>query len=171
MGWSIGLLVISRLTLMSLAPLAEPHKRPHLLDDWVGGYYWHSERRSPPFFEITPTIYLDMWARSDSWQYLDIAEHGYYLEPDGFGTVACFPLYPLLVRVIAGVVGGQYLAVALSVSTLSSWASSLLLYRMVLEWRGVQATRLATMGRWTFPSAFFLTAVFPHSLFLALPLA
>jgi hypothetical protein len=166
----MGLLVISRVALLTLAPLAEPHKRPHLLDEPLRGYYWHSERRSPPFFEITPNIYLDMWARSDSWQYLDIAERGYYLDHD-FGTVACFPLYPLVVRCIGRVVGGHYLTVALFVSAVACWASSVLLYRMVLAWRGVAAARLATVGLFSFPSAFFLTTVFPHSLFLALSLS
>jgi hypothetical protein len=66
MLWSLALIVISRIVLLCLAPLAEPHKRPHFHDDHSRGYYWHSERRQPPFYEITPNIYLDMWARSDS---------------------------------------------------------------------------------------------------------
>lgn len=173
MLWSLALLVISRVLLLCLAPLAEPHKRPHFHDDHVLGYYWHGETRERPFYEITPNIYLDMWARSDSWQYLDIAEKGYYLKqgPGGYGTVACFPLYPLLVRAICSVVGGYYLIVAILISTLATWAASVLLYQLAEAWKGRAGARMATLGLFSFPSAFFLTTVFPHSLFLALCLA
>jgi len=173
MWWSLGLLVVSRLALVALAPLAEPHKRPHFHDDPVRGYHWHSERRASPFYEVTPNIYLDMWARSDSWQYLDIATDGYYLKPGpgGFGTVACFPLYPLVVRFVRPLFAGNTLVAALAVSWLASWASSVLLFRLVHDWRGLAAALLATAGLFAFPSAFFLTTVFPHSLFLALSLA
>ena len=173
MLWSLALLLISRAMLISLAPAAEAHKRPHFHDDHVAGYYWHSETRDPPFYEISPNIYLDMWARSDSWQYLDIAEKGYYLEPrpGGYGTVACFPLYPLLIRVVSTVLRGHSLVVAIMISAIAAWSASVLLYQLVESWKGAAAARIATLGLFSFPSAFFLTTVFPHSLFLALCLA
>jgi hypothetical protein len=173
MLWSLALLVVSRIVLLGLAPLAELHKRPHFHDDRSRGYYWHSERRERPFYEITPNIYLDMWARSDSWQYLDIAERGYYLEPGpgGYGTVACFPLYPILIRAAAFALGGQVLIAGLAVSWLATWASLVLLFRMAFFWRDMQTARLATLALVCFPSAFFLTTIFPQSLFLALSLA
>jgi hypothetical protein len=152
-----------------LAPVAEPYKRPHFHNDHQYGYYWHSTQ-TPPFFEITPNIYLDMWARSDSWQYLDIAEQGYYLEPGprGYGTVACFPLYPMLVRGLGLLLGGRFLYAGLAISVLATLASSVLLFRLAAEWKGLGAARLATAGLFAFPFGFFLTTVFPHALFLAM---
>jgi hypothetical protein len=172
MRWSLGLLVLSRAALLCLAPFAEPYKRPHFNADHTHGYYWHSTETSP-FFEISRNIYWDMWARSDSWQYLQIAEAGYYLEPgpSGYGTVACFPLYPLAVGMVAHVLGGHYLEVALAISSVAAWGACVLLYRIAAEWSGVEFARRATIGLFAFPFAFFLTTVFPHSLFLLLCLA
>lgn len=172
MLWSFGLLVASRLILLALAPVSEPYKRPHFNSDHQYGYYWHSSRTAP-FFEITPNIYADMWARSDSWQYLDIAENGYYLEagPQGYGTVACFPLYPMLVRCLGVVIGRRFLAAALLISAAATWIAAVLLYRLAACWGGAGLARLASVGLFAFPFGFFLTTVFPHSLFLALSLA
>jgi hypothetical protein len=127
----------------------------------------------PPFYEITPNIYLDMWARSDSWQYLDIAESGYYLESGraGYGTVACFPLYPMIVRGVGRLLGGRFLHAAILISMLATWASAVLLYRIAATWNGTVVARLATAGLLAFPAGFFLTTVFPHALFLALCIA
>lgn len=170
LGWSALLLVATRVLLLALAPFAEPHKRPHFEDDHSAGYWWHAETRAAPFYEITPNIYLDMWARSDSWQYLQIATDGYY-HGDEHGLVACFPLYPLLIRLGVWLAGGHELIVALAISNLSLWIAAALLYRLAFQWKGIEAARIATLGLFCFPSAFYLSTVFPHSLFLSLAVA
>lgn len=165
-----GLLVVSRVILLTLAPQAEPHKRPHFEDNRSIGYWWHSETRAAPFYEIVPNIYLDMWARSDSWQYLTIATDGYY-HGEEHGLVACFPLYPLLIRFGSRLVGGHELLVALAISNVALWVASTLLYRLAYAWKGCEAARIATLGLFCFPAGFYLSTVFPHSLFLAPALA
>jgi hypothetical protein len=77
----------------------------------------------------------------------------------------------MLIRAAARLAGGQFLIAGLVISWLATWGSLVLLFRLAFLWKGLAAARLATLGLVSFPSGFFLTTVFPQSLFLALALA
>jgi hypothetical protein len=102
-------------------------------------------------------------ARWDTVWFLDIAHHGY---ADTMHT-AFFPLYPFLARAV-GAPFGSALFGGVVVSFAAGIAALALLHRLAsLE----LSERAATASVWllaTFPAAFFLSAVYSESLFLAL---
>jgi hypothetical protein len=108
------------------------------------------------------------FARWDSWWYLSIAQHGY-----GGGHVmqtAFFPLYPMIIRGV-GVIVGSNLIAGVMVSLVSFAVALVLLYRLsLLELGSASRARLAVMLVAFCPVAFFFSAVYSESLFLALSL-
>lgn len=107
-------------------------------------------------------------ARWDSWWYLTIAQHGY--ERSQPMRTAFFPLYPLVVRGLGVVVGSDLIAGV--VVSLASFAVALVvLYRLaLLELGSASRARLTVMLVAFCPIAFFFSAVYSESLFLALSL-
>lgn len=115
-------------------------------------------------------------ARWDSAWYLVIAHHGYSPEL-GLATsarAAFFPLYPLAVGVV-GEVGIPLIVAGVLVSLTALAAALYGLHRLTtLELRGRpeplrgDAARLAVLATALFPMAFFLSAVYSESLYLAL---
>ncbi len=101
--------------------------------------------------------------RWDSIYYLQIAQHGYRNLHD----VGFFPLYPLLIRGLSGVLGSFVLA-GVTISLVAMLAALVLVRRIAaLEFdeRTADLTvRLLAFG----PMALFLSAVYTESLFLAL---
>ncbi|MGI8803412.1 MAG: mannosyltransferase family protein [Solirubrobacteraceae bacterium] len=108
------------------------------------------------------------FARWDSVWYLTIARGGYQA---GSGP-AFFPLYPLLVAVV-GALGPGLLAAGVLVSLVSLLVALRLLWRLTELEVGHEhpaAPRLAVLAAALGPMAFFFTAVYSESLFLALSL-
>jgi hypothetical protein len=106
-------------------------------------------------------------ARWDSWWYLTIAQHGYAHQPM---RTAFFPLYPMVVGGV-GVVLGSDLIAGVVVSLVSFAVALVLLYRLaLLELGSATRARLAVMLVAFCPMAFFFSAVYSESLFLALSL-
>jgi hypothetical protein len=109
------------------------------------------------------------FARWDSVWYLAIARDGYV---DGSAGTAFFPLYPLLVALVAQL-GPGVLGAGVLVSVVCLFVALRLLWRLTdLELGGVhpEAARLAVLACALGPMAFFLTAIYSESLFLALSL-
>lgn len=106
-------------------------------------------------------------ARWDSWWYLSIAAHGYaHVEM----RTAFFPLYPMIIRGLGLIVGSDLVAGVL-VSLASFAVALVLLYRLtLLELGSATKARLAVMLIAFCPVAFFFSAVYSESLFLALSL-
>jgi hypothetical protein len=110
------------------------------------------------------------FARWDSVFYLLIAHQGY---SRGFaGSSAFYPLYPLLVALIGALGPGDLVAgvlisiVALVVALRLIW----LLTELELGEAYPDAPRMAVLATSLFPTAFFFTAVYTESLYLALSL-
>ncbi len=127
----------------------------------------------------SPGQLIDAWARWDAAQLLWLARYGY---ADTFHTV-WFPLYPLLTRGVGLLLGqadtpvGQHMSVGwafsgLVVSNLAMLgvfiALAVLTYR---ETGNRTAAWLAPLVLSAYPYAFFLSAPYADSLFLALALA
>jgi hypothetical protein len=106
------------------------------------------------------------FARWDSVWYLAIAHGGYDHEP---ARTAFFPLYPLILRGL-GVVIGSDLAAGVVISLLAFAVSLVLLYRLVALELDDEVARLAVMLIAFCPMAYFFSAVYSESLFLALSL-
>ena len=107
-------------------------------------------------------------ARWDSGWYLSIAQSGY--DHDLMRT-AFFPLYPMLVRGLGVIVGSDLIA-GVTISLVSFGVALVLLYRLAtLELGSASRGRLAVMLIAFCPVAFFFSAVYSESLFLALSLA
>ena len=115
---------------------------------------------------------IELHNRWDAYWYLDITQSGYYLRGEhDVSNVVYFPLYPLLMRMITPVAGGN--------PVLAGWIiSSVFLLLAVAEF--IKLTRefhpeiepvLPAVFLLVHPLAFFLNAVYSESLFLFLSLA
>jgi hypothetical protein len=108
---------------------------------------------------------LAAWGRWDAEHYLRIAMHGYS------GTEAAFfPLYPLLIRIVAGFTG-SHLVAGLIISNAASFLALLYLYKLVEHQFNRHVAQRATFFVSIFPAAIFFSAVYSESLFLFLTVA
>ena len=101
--------------------------------------------------------------RWDSVWFLAIADGGY----DGGAREAFFPLYPLLARVAGAPLGSSLIGGAL-LSTALLGVALVLLHRLVTLDFDRAVARNAVLVTALFPMAFFFSAVYSESLFLAL---
>lgn len=128
---------------------------------------------SPEIYTIKPSWnIIDLHNRWDSAWYLDIAEKGYYLRGEGKqANVVFFPLYPMLVRLVGYLTNGNLVLAGWIVSSVFLALAVAMLTRLTQEFHAdVEPTRPA-LFLLTFPTAFYLNAVYTESLFLFLSLA
>lgn len=118
--------------------------------------------------------WLSPLARWDAVWYLRIAHAGYGGGPAGAAgpQAAFFPLYPLTVRLVAGLSTspGALLVAAYAVSWGAFAVAATLLYRLVQLDFGARVARLAVLLLAVFPAALYFGAPYSESLFLALSL-
>ena len=130
-------------------------------------------RTEPYPWNYSKSVWLAIWGVWDSGWYLDIAQHGYSsaLRQDpailNQANFAFFPLYPLLMRLLAPLVGGPFVA-GLVVSNVCLLVACLVLMRLVALDHGPDVARRAVKYLVLFPTAFILSGAFSESLFLAL---
>jgi hypothetical protein len=105
-------------------------------------------------------------ARWDSVWYLAIAQGGYDHQP---ARTAFFPLYPLILRAV-GVVFRSDLIAGVVISLGCFAIALVLLYRLVALELGDERARVTVMLLAFCPMAYFFSAVYSESLFLALSL-
>ncbi len=115
---------------------------------------------------------IAVWNQWDSNWYLGIAQHGYHWILPGHyasafrgATLAFFPLYPLLIRImetvqIPGVLAGVV------ISNLALLGALLYMYALFRHDWGHRAARWALIIVCVFPTAFFTFAPYTESLFL-----
>jgi hypothetical protein len=106
------------------------------------------------------------WARFDSYFFLHIAQYGY--TDQGLG--AFFPLYPLLIRLLAWPLAGHFTLAALLVSWLCAWGSFLCFFRLAQRECGPRVARWALLFLALCPVSFFSFAPYSESLFLLVSL-
>jgi hypothetical protein len=124
---------------------------------WIWGLSSRAEGFDPA--GITGGVLFAPAARWDAVWYLAIARGGYDEPP----SAAFFPLYPLLMRGL----GGSVLA-AIVVSTVCFFAALVALHALTRLELGVDAARWTVLALAFSPMAFFFSAVYSESLFLAL---
>jgi hypothetical protein len=105
------------------------------------------------------------WERHDALWFLRIASTGYRQDD---ASAAFFPLYPLLSRGLANLVGNQWLLGAYLASNLALIVGLTVLYRLTALEHGDRTARRTVLYLAVFPTAFFLFAPYTESLFLAL---
>jgi hypothetical protein len=111
---------------------------------------------------------LDVATRWDAKAYVDIAHDGYGSVP---ANSAYFPLYPLLMRLLAAPLGGSddaYLVAGLVISNLALLIALLYLARLVAIDHEAGAGLRAAVYLLVFPTSVFLSVVYPESLLIAL---
>jgi hypothetical protein len=124
-----------------------------------------------PYFGITPLnqglpgLLLGPWQRFDTLHYVALAMDGY--QTSSSHTVFP-PLYPLLIRIIGDLLGGQYLLAALLISNLCAIGYLALLFLLAEQEVGLAAARQAQVYALVYPWAFILLAGYSESLFLFL---
>ena len=117
-------------------------------------------------------LYL-MWVHFDSGFYLIIAHDGYW----GANTLhtqsnwGFFPLYPLVIRLVSlpfGSAWSTYQIVGIIVSNLAALIAAFYLYKLTTKEFNKTIAARAVYYLGLFPMSFYLSAVYPESLFLAL---
>ncbi len=116
-----------------------------------------------PFGPAAANLLVAPAARYDSVWYLAIAHWGY----GSHQAMAFFPLYPLLIHAGTWVLGSP-VVVGTLVSFSAMGAALVLLDRLARIELGAGAARTTVLLVAFFPTAFFLSAVYTESLFLAL---
>ena len=111
---------------------------------------------------------VDVWARWDSFWFVEIAEHGYGRMRD---AAAFYPLYPGLVAGVGRVLGGHYVLAGLLVSLAASAAAFVLLARLAHGFLDANGAFRTVLYVALFPTSFFLLAVYSEALFLLLAVA
>ncbi len=141
--------------------------------------WWSAQNllRVEPFLRPVPSgggTWIEGWLRWDATWYRSIAESGYSYRPGEMSSVAFFPGYPSLVRIVGVVTRDTYLA-GVIVTLVSGATAASLLWR----WTGtVAAGSLTFLQRRTIVAAVFLWpwayylygAVYADALFVALAL-
>ncbi|KAB8141024.1 hypothetical protein F8S13_21120 [Chloroflexia bacterium SDU3-3] len=110
------------------------------------------------------------WNQWDSEHYTTIAHTGYVLD-SRWPNVAFFPLYPLVIRPAALLLGGDYNLAAVLVANLAFLAALLLLYQLVAGDFGRRVAVFAVLFALLVPTSFFFGAAYSESLALLLVVA
>ncbi len=116
-----------------------------------------------PLNTASLNIIWHTWDRFDSQHYIAIAEQGYR----SLINAAFFPLFPMLIRLIAIGIHNTIIS-GLLLSSLAGLVVMTVLYQLALEEFGEQVAQRAVLCLLAFPTAFFLWAIYPESLFLCL---
>ncbi|MFF9047474.1 hypothetical protein [Streptomyces parvulus] len=120
----------------------------------------------------------DVLATWDGWWYLQVAEHGYHpslvrLDSEGLFTVqqnsvAFFPLYPALIRMVSESTGLGLYGSGILVSVVSSFVAAAGIYAVISLLAGARAGTVAAGLFAVAPGAGVEWAVYSESLFVAL---
>jgi len=119
----------------------------------------------PAGWEAATPGFHNAWDGTDRWDagwYIRIARDGY----GSYGSAAFFPAYPLAIRAVWSVVGGDGLAPALLVSNAAFFLSLLLFHQLTSDEYDLATARRAVVLLAAFPTSFFFLAPYSESLFL-----
>lgn len=115
----------------------------------------------------TPTRSFDFWASWAQWDgghYFRIAARGYVDER----SFAFFPLYPYLIKFTSIIFFDNYIVAGLVLSNIAAILFFFSFYKLATLLYSKKTATFATITYMTFPTSFFLGAMYPESLFLLL---
>ena len=81
----------------------------------------------PGISSVLDRYVTNPWLHWDTYWYLGIAENGYRVA----GSTPFMPLYPLLIRIVGMLLGGNYPLAALLISTVATFGALLCFYRLI----------------------------------------
>jgi hypothetical protein len=159
--WALTVYLVARLlasvwaaVAVSLAPVDVPY---------VGHHVYETIHRAYPHDTPWLNLLLGVWFRWDTGWFTKVALYGYWPD-DGSTTVS--PLYPLSIRLLGGLFGGEYLLAALLISNAALVIGLTFLYKLVRldfsEW----AARRAVVYQVALPAGFFLLAGYTEAVYL-----
>ena len=111
--------------------------------------------------------FVTLWNRWDAPHYVALAENGYTAVGEGRYFIVFFPLYPLLIRLVASVLG-NYEVAALVISNVASLLAGLYLYKLARIDYSHNTALKSVFYLAIFPTSYFLIAGYTESLFLLL---
>ena len=145
---------------------------------FVAGFLWVSITgewarslviRDPGYAEALHGVaghLVDIWAHWDGVWFVRIASRGY----EHSDSAAFFPLYPLLMRGLAPLTGGNYVIAGVVISLATYGVAMVLLYKLAAKlFDPVVAAWTVAFVSW-FPTSTVFSAVYSESLFLMLTL-
>ena len=164
----LSLFLVTRFVLILVGMSAWGHQ--------VESTTWRGRDRTGIRYALVPDApMLDMWTRWDSWEYEEIARQGYWynfaMKPRPYGTVACFPFYPLLIRGLGTILGGRYVIAGLVIANVSAVVGLVLLFQWATWWGDRRCAWTAVSLASAFPAGLFWSALYPQSLYFALSVA
>lgn len=122
-------------------------------------------QRAGTHVQESSNLLLNVWSRWDGVHYLDIATQGYQ------GTdMAFFPLFPMMIRVLGGLMG-NHLVAGILIANASFFFALLYLYKLLEHEYDRSVARRAIFYVSIFPTALFFSAVYTESLFFMLTVA
>jgi hypothetical protein len=124
-------------------------------------------RLAEPFHGVLAHVF-NPWAVWDGVWFVKVAAEGYAAND---GTVAFFPLYPLIVRWVGIVFGNNLVLAGIVVSLACYFAAVYFLYRLVAARYSARVAYRTCLYLSIFPTAFFWQAVYSESMFLMLSAA
>lgn len=137
--WSTGILVLAAGAMTLPTTVSSP---------------WTAAFQAPPL------------ARWDSVWYREIAAEGYRYDPVSTENIGWYPLYPLLVRVIASALGAPLFTAGIALSLICLLGVLLLLGDLFATGSGRETAGWSLGALLLFPTAFFLASFYTESLFL-----
>lgn len=144
--WRVGLFLIALIGLFYVSTNLQGVPRQYLDND-----------NQPSF--------LNIWTRYDSTTYLGIAEKGYVAEPHYAGF---FPLYPLLIKLVASPLGNNYLLSSLLISNIALLLGLIFFYQLVKVDYDENLAERSVFYLLLFPTSIFLVSAYTEALFLCL---
>lgn len=157
--WRVGVPVaLIKVTLLLVVYLSIELLHPSLFrkQAYRENFHW------PPGARPTVESHFKTW---DGQHYLFLAEFGY---KKGMPSTAFYPLWPLLVRIGALPLGGNFLLSALLLGNLFSLLGFLFLHAIVKSDHGERIADASTLLLLVFPGSLFLLFPYTESLFLFL---
>lgn len=115
--------------------------------------------------------FVMLWNHWDARHYLDIARDGYVATGDERLRLVFFPLYPLLMRLLAPLTGGDLYLSGTLISLLCTALSAALLYDLAFMHGGRRTARLSVAYFLLNPMSVFLCCVYTEALFICLTLS
>ncbi|MFZ2682296.1 MAG: hypothetical protein WAZ14_04360 [Patescibacteria group bacterium] len=141
------------------------NNRVNLTPDTAYGWMWPDDL---PVLRVNNLI--DLHNRWDSKWYLELAEDGYvYNGPDKLSNIVFFPLYPGMIWILSPLFGLPLAGWLISLTALLGVL--LLLHKYVATYHPELDPEEVQFLLLTFPTAFFLNAIYTESLFLLLALS
>lgn len=118
------------------------------------------------FLETLPLL----WVHWDTRHYTGIALEGYTAVGDERLRLVFFPLYPLLMRLLSPLTGGNVFASGLLISLACSAAASAMLCSLAYETYGARTAKLSVAYLLLSPLSVFLNCCYTEALFLCMTL-